>query len=209
MRIIILFLLVYSSLLWNDSLNGQNKPPTLLTEIHTEKGFLIFSSFCFDNRSRLDGIPQEMYFIPADSYDYSSSLSDNLEHTLKTMEFELFEVPFDALGIGIPNLKVVQSSFNYFHLASATEKNPYDYFVFYGDLHWDKKLQKTAQNTNPEMLKGSLDVFGELRVELKGRKYHWPYRSFGRFHYLVGFSRYDDKGKKESYFINLDHLFDE
>jgi len=98
-------------------LTGHQNTTTLLNDIHTEKGFLIFSSICFDNRFRLHGIPQEMYFLPVDSYDYSSSLSDNLEHTLKTKEFELFEVPFDAPGIGIPNLKDVLSSFNYFHIA--------------------------------------------------------------------------------------------
>jgi hypothetical protein len=185
------------------------KTATLLTEIHTEKGFLIFSSICFDNRFRLDGIPQEMYFIPADSYDFSRSVSDNLEHTLRTNEFELFEVIFGSLGIGIPNLSNVLSSFEYFHLSSAMDDNPYEFFVFYGALHWDKELQRTAQNTNSVLLKGSLDVFDEISVELKDQVYHWPYRSFNRFHYLVGFSRYDDKGKTESYFINVDYLFDE
>ena len=149
-----------------------------------------------------------MYFIPADSYDYSKSLSYNLEHSLKTNEFDLFEVLFGALGTGIPNLNEVLSSFKYFHLSPAMDNNPYDFFVFYGALHWDKELQRTAQNTNSVLLKGSLDVFGELSVQLKGHVYHWPYRSFNRFHYLVGFSRYDDKGKTESYFINVDYLFE-
>ena len=188
-------------------LHYHSMPPP--QDLLTISGIIIFPTDFSYPFEKFNDLPYVVYLVPTKSYDFSRSLEENLQSLVsEDPNLIIYEVFFDQLALGIPDLKSKFSQIKKVKFQRDNQRAPFDaYEAFYGSLHWDTHLEQKYKEQLDGIFDDSLKYDGRIELELIGNDYNLRYESFEKSRYLFGFSEILNNQESISHFIDLDFTF--